>query len=102
MNKVSEKQLARYPAYLEFLLKIRDTGVKYISAPLIAKELSFSEEQVRKDLQLITKSSGKPKSGRNIDELINDIKQFLNYNNLTKAAVVGVGHLGKALMNYKT
>ena len=101
MNKVSVRQLERYPVYLKYLLSMRDSGVKLISAPMIAEELSFSEEQVRKDLQLVTRSSGKPKSGRNIDELIEDIKQFLNYNNTTKAAVIGVGHLGKALLNYK-
>ena len=101
MPKFSTKQLERYPIYLKYLLSMRDSGAQFISAPAIAKELSFSEEQVRKDLQLVTRSSGKPKSGRDIAELIADIKQFLNYGNLTKAAVVGVGHLGKALMNYK-
>ena len=101
MNKVSDRQLERYPIYLRYLLSMRDSGFKSISAPAIAKELSFSEEQVRKDLQVIARTSGKPKSGRDIDELIEDIKQFLNYNRLTKAAIAGVGHLGKALLHYR-
>ena len=101
MKKVSERQLERYPIYLKYLLSERESGAPIISSPTIANALSFSEEQVRKDLQVVTRSDGKPKLGRDINELIEDIKVFLNYNNLTKAAVFGVGHLGKALINYK-
>ena len=101
MPKVSTPQLERYPIYLKYLLTMREEGARTISAPIIAKELSFSEEQVRKDLQLVARNQGKPKSGRDIHELIQDIQEFLHYDQLTKAAVVGVGHLGKALMNYK-
>ena len=101
MRKVSPPQIERYPIYLKCLLGMRERGVRSVSAPILSRELSFSEEQVRKDLQAITRCNGKPKSGRDIAELIEDIKLFLNYSSLTKAAVVGVGHLGKALMNYK-
>ncbi len=101
MKQVSERQLERFPIYLKYLLSMRDSGYKTISSPVIANALSFSEEQVRKDLQVVSSNNGKPKLGRDINELIEDIKAFLHYDNLTKAAVVGVGHLGKALMNYK-
>lgn len=101
MKQVSERQLERFPIYLKYLLSMRDSGFKTISSPVIANALSFSEEQVRKDLQVVSSNNGKPKLGRDINELIEDIKAFLHYDNLTKAAVVGVGHLGKALMNYK-
>lgn len=101
MKQVSERQLERLPIYLKYLLSMRDSGLKTISSPMIANALSFSEEQVRKDLQVVSSNNGKPKLGRDINELIEDIKSFLHYDNLVKAAVVGVGHLGKALMNYK-
>lgn len=101
MKQISERQLERLPIYLKYLLSMRDSGLKTISSPMIANALSFSEEQVRKDLQVVSSNNGKPKLGRDINELIEDIKSFLHYNNLIKAAVVGVGHLGKALMNYK-
>lgn len=101
MKQVSERQLERFPIYLKYLLSMRDSGLKTISSPMIANALSFSEEQVRKDLQVVSSNDGKPRLGRDINELIEDIKSFLHYDNLTKAAVVGVGHLGKALMNYK-
>ncbi len=100
MSKISEKQLERYPVYLKYLLDERDSGSINISSPKIAKDLSLSEEQVRKDLQAVSKNSGKPKSGRDINDLIHDIQLFLGYQNLTKACIVGVGHLGQALLNY--
>ncbi len=101
MEKVSHRQLERYPVYLNYLLSLRDSGVENVSSPTIAKALNFSDEQVRKDLQIVTQSQGKPKLGRNINELINDIQTFLGYKIQKRAAIIGVGHLGGALMNYK-
>lgn len=101
MEKVSNRQLERYPVYLNYLLSLREGGVEIVSSPTIAKALNFSDEQVRKDLQLVSQSQGKPKLGRNINELIDDIQTFLGYKVQRRAAIIGVGHLGGALMNYK-
>ena len=73
---VSTKQVERFPIYLNHLLALKKEGKINTSAPQIAAVLGFSEEQVRKDLQVVTKSSGKPKAGRVIDELIHDINEF--------------------------
>ncbi|MDY5853186.1 MAG: redox-sensing transcriptional repressor Rex [Bacilli bacterium] len=98
---VSTKQLERFPIYLNHLLALKKEGKINTSAPQIAAVLGFSEEQVRKDLQVVTKSSGKPKAGRVIDELIRDINEFLGYGDTTGAVVVGCGHLGEAFMKYE-
>ena len=98
---VSTKQLERFPIYLNHLLALKKEGKINTSAPQIAAVLGFSEEQVRKDLQVVTKSSGKPKAGRVIDELIHDINELLGYGDTTGAVVVGCGHLGEAFMKYE-
>ena len=98
---VSTKQLERFPIYLNHLLALKKEGKINTSAPQIAAVLGISEEQVRKDLQVVTKSSGKPKAGRVIDELIHDINEFLGYGDTTGAVVVGCGHLGEAFMKYE-
>lgn len=100
MNKISKRQLERYPIYLKYLLSLRSDKEENISSPMIARALGFSEEMVRKDLQVVTIKEGKPKQGRNIDELISDIQTFLGYKNMSEAIIVGVGHLGQAFMNY--
>ncbi|MGM9858416.1 MAG: redox-sensing transcriptional repressor Rex [Bacilli bacterium] len=98
---VSTKQLERFPIYLNHLLALKKEGKINTSAPQIAAVLGFSEEQVRKDLQVVTKSSGKPKAGRVIDELIRDINEFLGYGDTTGAVIIGCGHLGEAFMKYE-
>ena len=101
IKTVTIKQLGRYPVYLRFLKSQRDLGSKTTSAPIIAKGLGFNEEKVRKDLQVVATSNGKPKSGRDINEIIEDIETFLGYNDVNDAVIVGVGHLGQAFLNYK-
>ena len=56
--------------------------------------------QVRKDLE-ITEASGKPKLGYEVKELLNNIEEFLGWNNTTEAYLVGVGNLGSALLGYQ-
>ena len=101
LDGVSVKQLQRFPIYLKYLKSMRDAGVVTITAPLIARALDQSEEQVKKDLQVVTTSKGRPNTGRDINVLINDIEVFLGYHNISDAIIVGVGHLGEAFMNYK-
>lgn len=98
--KISKRQIERYPVYLKYLLSLKGGRNKNVSSPMIAKALGYSEEQVRKDLQIVSKQTGKPNRGRNIDELIKDIQSFLGYDHFEGAVIVGVGHLGKAFMNY--
>ena len=44
---------------------------------------------------------GRPKIGYLRESLIDDIEQFLGYDNTTDAVLIGAGKLGQALMAYK-
>lgn len=101
LDTVSVKQLQRFPVYLKYLISMREAGVTTITGPLIARALKFSEEQVKKDLQVVTTTKGKPNQGRDIHLLIQDIETFLGYHNNRDAILIGVGHLGEAFMNYQ-
>jgi len=100
LNSISVKQLQRLPIYLQYLREQKNQGVQTITSPMIARALNFSEEQVKKDLQVVTTLKGKPNTGRDIVKLIDDIEAFLGYHNVSDAIIVGVGHLGEAFMNY--
>jgi redox-sensing transcriptional repressor len=63
--------------------------------------LNLNEVQVRKDLAAVSNSGGKPKTGYVAKELISDLEEFLGYNSVDEAILVGVGHLGKALLSYQ-
>ena len=98
---ISKNQLQRLPFYLSYLKNKYNEGVEYISSPQIAAGLGLSEEQVRKDLALISRSCGKPKMGRSVETLILDLEEYLGYRNTNKAIIVGAGHLGCALLAYQ-
>ena len=100
MAKFSKNQLERYPVYLKYFKQLQAGGVEFISLPTIADKLDYSEEQVRKDLQAISSTPGVQKKGRRLDVVIKDIEAFLGYEKATNAALIGVGHLGGALLNY--
>lgn len=100
-NKYASKNtLNRLPFYMEYLKSIKSEGEIYISSTSIAKKLKLNDVQVRKDLALVSSSGGKPKVGYEIDELILDIETFLGFKNNNKAVLIGVGSLGRALLNY--
>lgn len=100
MKKYSKNQLQRYPIYLKYFRQLKEQGFRAVSSPLIAKELGYSEEQIRKDLQLVSNEAGRPKKGRDIDKLIETLENFLGYRSQANALLIGCGHLGVALMNY--
>jgi redox-sensing transcriptional repressor len=99
-RKLSKNQLRRLPDYLNLLKNLSANGVKFISCKMIADCLNLNNEQVRKDIAMISNQDGIPNKGREIFSLIKDIEVNLGYDNSHNAVLVGVGSLGKALMNY--
>ncbi len=89
----------RLPAYLYLLRKLQGTGWKTVSGTHLATELKLESIQVRKDLAY-TGLVGRPRVGFDVAESIERIEAFLNWNNTRDAVVVGVGHLGSALLSY--
>lgn len=87
--------------YLNCLKAKQQENIKNISARVIADELCFNEVQVRKDFASVSNFGGRPKTGYETDVLIDDIEDFLGYNNPKNAVLVGVGQLGSALLSYR-
>ena len=98
-KEISKAVLKRLPVYLSYLKSMSDDGGEYISATAIANALGMGEVQVRKDLAQIS-NGGKPKLGYVREKLMEDIEQFLGYDNTTDAVLIGAGKLGQALCGY--
>ena len=98
-KKISKSVLKRLPGYHAYLKSIQNPDSPYISATAIANALNMGEVQVRKDLAMVS-DGGRPKVGYIREHLIEDIEQFLGYDNTTDAILVGAGRLGQALLGY--
>lgn len=98
-QNISKHTLQRLPMYLSYIKGLPADAPKNISATTIAEALQLNDVQVRKDLASVS-SSGKPKVGYNVKDLIAELEAFLGYNDIDNAVIVGAGSLGKALLNY--
>lgn len=98
-KEISKSVLKRLPGYLSYLKSIPVGTQPYISATALANALGMGEVQVRKDLAMVS-DGGRPKVGYQRESLIDDISQFLGYDNTTDAVLVGAGKLGQALLGY--
>jgi len=100
IEPVPEPTLRRLPRYYHLLRRLQENGQEIVSATMMAEELGIHHTQVRKDLAA-TGSVGKPKVGHRVDDLIQSIERFLNWNNSSDAFLVGAGNLGLALLGYQ-
>jgi len=98
-KEISKSVLKRLPGYLAYLKTLSDDASPYISATALANALGMGEVQVRKDLAMVS-DGGRPKIGYPRLSLIDDIEQFLGYDNTTDAVLIGAGKLGQALCGY--
>ena len=98
-KKISKSVLKRLPGYLAYLKSMPENSPPHISATALAGALGMGEVQVRKDLAMVS-DGGRPKIGYLRESLIDDIEQFLGYDNTTDAVLIGAGKLGQALMAY--
>lgn len=96
-TKISKKLLTRLPIYLNHL-KSMPVQVTNVSATTMAKELGLGDVQVRKDLAKVS-CTGRCRTGRCRNELIQDIEAYLDFTTKTGVVVIGAGRLGQALLN---
>ena len=98
-KEISKSVLKRLPVYLSYLKSLPKDSPANISATALANALGLGQEQVRKDLAMVS-DGGRPKIGYLRESLMEDISQFLGYDNTTDAILVGAGKLGQALLGY--
>ena len=99
-GEVSLQTFHRMPQYLKTLYELRKEGREYVSSVTLAEMLNLTPSIVKKDLSQAKVQDGKPKVGYAVNDLIDDIENFLGYNNAKDAVLVGCGKLGQALLGY--
>ena len=96
---VSQNVMRRLPIYLQYLKQLPPEH-KNISSKTVAENVGLGEVLVRKDLSLVS-GAGRPKTGYDINGLINSLETFLGYKSENTAVLIGAGKLGNALLDYK-
>ena len=97
---ISRAAIERLALYFRTLRIMQEDGVQIVSSEDLGKKLDVTPVQVRKDLALFGQF-GMKGIGYYTSELINQIGKILGLHNRWSMAIVGVGHLGAALANYK-
>ncbi|MFK5856779.1 MAG: redox-sensing transcriptional repressor Rex [Bacteroidota bacterium] len=98
-RELPHKTIERLSQYRRALLICLDNGKDHIFSHEIAKIQHITPVQVRRDLMLIG-YSGTLRKGYNIQKLIDLIAQIIDSEQGIKVAIVGMGNLGRALINY--
>lgn len=100
-GKVPALTLSRLGKYLHYLDSIDDPEKYNISSGAIGEALRIKPTQVRKDLSYFGEFGRKSK-GYDIADLRKNLRDILGLNKTFRVAVVGVGNLGSALLNFKS
>ena len=74
-------------------------GLSVVLSLVLAERLDITPAQIRKDLSYFGEF-GKQGSGYPVFHLMDELQTILNINHIWQVAIVGVGGLGHALLNY--
>ena len=97
---VPKAVVSRLSWYLRELQHWQREGKETVSSTQLGKLLGFTDAQVRKDLAYFGQF-GYPGIGYKCQVLIDAIRSILGTDRSWPVALVGCGHLGRALMGYK-
>ena len=98
-HRIPDETIRRLPLYLRGLVFLSEEGQKSVSSHSLADFLGVNAWQIRKDFSYFG-AFGTPGVGYNIEKLEKQVKKILRLNTIKKAALVGVGNLGSAVMAY--
>ncbi|MCK5529460.1 MAG: redox-sensing transcriptional repressor Rex [Kiritimatiellae bacterium] len=98
--KVSpQKSIERLSMYRRLLRELLNDNIENVYSHHLAKTAGYTAAQVRRDLMLVG-CSGNPKTGYQVEGLINCISRLLDTPDGDDVALVGFGNLGKALLPF--
>ena len=94
---IPEPALRRLPWYLAYVSLLRERGVEHVSSTGIARGINVDASQIAKDLSFLD-IKGKTRIGYEVALLEHKLEEFLGFRKRHRAAIIGVGSLGRALM----
>ena len=99
-RRIPDETVRRMPFYLRAALSLSQKGVAAVSSQELADLVGTNPAQVRKDFSYFG-DFGTRGVGYEIEPLIKRIRRVLRLDRPQKAALVGVGNLGSALLTFR-
>lgn len=96
--KVSNNVIRRLPRYLRKLDELTEIGISRISSFELGHQLGLTPSQIRQDFSCFGEF-GQQGYGYNVEELRAEIGHILGVDNDNHLIIVGVGNLGRAILN---
>lgn len=98
-RKIPDETVRRLPVYLRGLLFTSEQGLENISSQNLADLVGVNAWQIRKDFSYFGEL-GTRGVGYSVEKLAKQIKKILKLASVQKAALVGVGNIGSAVLAY--
>jgi redox-sensing transcriptional repressor len=98
--EIPRKTIYRLSIYLRCLARLHENGIGTVSSEALAKAAGVKPTQLRKDLAYFG-TFGTRGLGYDVTELFKKISEELGTSRLQPVILVGVGHLGLALVSYR-
>ncbi len=98
-EQVPEVVVLRLPLYVRALTSLMEEGSEVVSSQQLGRRLQMTPAQIRKDLSYFGRF-GKQGRGYNVTFLLEELRRILGLDRSWRACIVGVGRLGRAIINY--
>ena len=98
-SKIPDETIRRLPVYMRGLILAGEAGARSISSTDLADFVGANSWQIRKDFSYFGELGIRGR-GYNIEKLVKEIKSILRIAVVQKAALVGVGNLGSAILSF--
>ena len=97
-SNISDAVIRRLPRYYRHLTDLQNRGIVRISSQSLGQEMGITASQIRQDFSCFGEF-GQQGYGYNVEELRTEIGHILGVDNDHHIILVGVGNLGRALLN---
>ena len=97
--KIPKATTKRLPLYYRYLIILNEEGKDKVSSTELSEAVQVDSASIRRDFSYFG-ALGKRGYGYDVKNLLSFFKKILNQDTLTNVALVGVGNLGRALLNY--
>jgi redox-sensing transcriptional repressor len=97
--KIPQATAKRLPLYYRFLQNLNASGKQRVSSAELSEAVKVDSATIRRDFSYFG-ALGKKGYGYNVNYLLSFFRKTLDQDELTKVALIGVGNLGTAFLNY--